>query len=246
MPCGSRFTCPAGSCPLDAEAEETALFLSLLSQVEVVVDIGANAGWYTLLARAAGKQTIAVEPLHSNLRYLYRNLLENGWDDVEVYPVALSARPGVALLYGGGTGASLVAGWAESSPWNRTPAAVTTLDIRVASRFTGKRLLIKIDVEGGEYNLLEGGRSVLSVSPPPIWIVEICLTEHHPGGVNPVYEQTFEAFFSAGYAAQTASFSKPKQVTAEDVRRWVELRSLDHGTHNFLFSHTRADAGQEW
>ena len=232
-PHGFRFVHPSGAVGL--EPEETALFLRLLDRVEVVIDIGANVGWYTLLARAAGKQCIAVEPLDSNLRYLHRNLLENGWQDVEVHPVALSARPGVGLLYGGGTGASLVAGWAESSLGYRTPVALTTLDALAGSRFAGKRLLIKIDAEGSEFHILQGAPCLLAMLPPPLWIVEISLTEHHPGGLNPLYQQTFEFFFSNGYSAWTASLRQPRPVLPDDVSRWVRVPSCGCGGHNFLF-----------
>ena len=49
------------------EAEETALVKQYLGNAEVFVDVGANIGFYTCLARSLGKHTIAVEPLAQNL-----------------------------------------------------------------------------------------------------------------------------------------------------------------------------------
>ena len=111
------------------EPEETTLIKSFLTKTDVFVDVGANIGFYTCLARSANKYVIAIEPLFQNLSYLVINLIENNWNDVEIYPVGVSDRIGIASLYGSGTGASLIAGWAESSLHHRSAIAVSTLDI---------------------------------------------------------------------------------------------------------------------
>ncbi|MFO7681744.1 MAG: FkbM family methyltransferase [Chloroflexota bacterium] len=94
------------------EPEETAIVQNFLDEITVFIDVGANVGFYACLARAAGKQTVAIEPLTANLDYLYANLQANGWNDVEVIPCGLARQPGTAVLYDSGTGASLVSGWA--------------------------------------------------------------------------------------------------------------------------------------
>lgn len=88
------------------EQEETALIEKMLVDVDVFVDVGANIGFYTCLARSKGAYTIAVEPLTQNMDYLYANLYANDWNDVEVYPVGLARKPGLANLYGGDWGIS--------------------------------------------------------------------------------------------------------------------------------------------
>jgi len=84
-------------------------FVAALSEVELVVDVGANAGFFTALAAQACKPVIAIEPHPLNLQALYRCLIENGLD-AEIFPLALSARPGIVQLFGGGQGASLLEG----------------------------------------------------------------------------------------------------------------------------------------
>src|SRR5438093_3453331 len=56
------------------EPEETALIQQCLRDAEVFVDVGANIGFYSCIARLAGKQVIAVEPLRRNLDYFYANM----------------------------------------------------------------------------------------------------------------------------------------------------------------------------
>ena len=181
------------------EVELTQLLLQRLEQAQVFVDVGANIGLYSCLARSKGKHVIAVEPLPRNTAALYTNMFENGWKDVEVFPVGLSRTPGIAVLYGASsTGASLIGNWAGASGRHKRIIPISTLDVILGSRFSGKPMLIKIDVEGVEFMVLSGAVKTLSQSPRPTWVMEICLNEFHPSGLNPDYLATFELFWSHG------------------------------------------------
>jgi FkbM family methyltransferase len=183
------------------EREETDLARRLLQDADVFVDVGANVGLYTCLARAARRRVIAVEPLQRNLDYLYANLRANGFEDVEVFPVGLAEAAGLATLFGGSTGASLIRGWADApAPLQRT-IPLSTLDTLLGDRFAGRRLLIKIDVEGAELGVLRGAARTLARVPAPVWLVEISRGELHPDGVNADLRAAFRAFDDAGYVA---------------------------------------------
>jgi FkbM family methyltransferase len=185
------------------ERQETALAQQLLHDTDVFVDVGANIGLYTCLARAARRTVIAVEPLPHNLDYLYSNLRANGFEDVEVFPVGLAQAAGLATLFGGTTGASLIRGWADAPvPLQRT-IAVSTLDTLVADRFAGQRLLIKIDVEGAELGVLRGAARTLARVPAPTWLIEISRGELHPDRVNADLVAAFRLFDEAGYVASS-------------------------------------------
>lgn len=216
------------------EPEETKFITDSLENVDVFVDIGANIGYYSCISRHKGIKTIAIEPLTENLNILYKNLKINGWDDVEVFPVGLAEKPGTADLYGESTGASLLSGWAGSSESLKRTISLTTLDIILGKRFSEKRLLIKIDVEGAEYKVLTGALATLQSNPKPIWIIEICLTENQPQDLNPDFMNIFKLFWKNGY--QAISFGEDNRVvTPEDVHRWVDNRARDFGYVNYLF-----------
>lgn len=217
------------------EPEETAVIQNFLDEIAVFIDVGANVGFYTCLARAAGKQTVAIEPLTANLDYLYANLQANGWNDVEVIPCGLARQPGTAVLYGSGTGASLVSGWAGTPATLRHTIPLSTLDIVLGDRFAGRKLLIKIDVEGVEYDLLQSAAKGLNLIPSPIWLVEIAFHEHHPDGINPHFAATFEIFWQHGYQAVSADADQ-KTVTPADIQRWLSTHTRDFGGPNYLFT----------
>lgn len=230
----------AGNAAMQAgrfEHEEVLLLRSLLGECAALIDVGANVGLYTCLARSMGRRAVAVEPHPDNLRVLRANLAANGWDDTEVVPMGLAQTPGSAELYGTDTGASLLAGWASLPRRTllRRTIPVTTLDTLLEGRFAGERLLIKADIEGAEYAMLRGAAGTLDRSPAPAWMVEICLTENFPQGANPDYVATFDEFFSRGYMARTANDAM-RPVTRADVVRWASNGQAESGSHNYLFT----------
>lgn len=218
------------------EPEESAYLMDHLSEFDVFVDVGANIGFYSCLARKLGKFVVAIEPLPDNLKFLYNNLLINGWSDTEVFPLGLASQPGLVPIFGGGTGASLVSGWADSTTAYRSQIPVSTLDHLLGNRFGGSRLFVKIDVEGAEYDLLRGASATLARRPWPTFLVEVCLTEHHPTSMHPNFRDVFELFWRSGYEAST--IRPERSIGIDDVSRWIRDRRQDFGSHNFIFRST--------
>lgn len=216
------------------EPDETRLFQRIAAEIEVFVDVGANIGYFVCLMRSLGKHVVAVEPLRQNLEYLFANLAENHWTDVEVFPVGLGAEPGVLEIYGGGTGASLIPNWAGASKVLRNTIPINTLDNLLGTRFDGRRLLIKVDVEGAELDALRGASRTLTMVPAARWLIEVCLTEHHPDGCNPHYVGVFAHLFAHGYAAYSVEGGM-RPVTLADVERWFASRTRDFGYISFYF-----------
>ncbi|MFA5275926.1 MAG: FkbM family methyltransferase [Candidatus Omnitrophota bacterium] len=216
------------------EEEETFQLKGLLGDCDIFVDVGANIGFFSCLARSCGSQVIAIEPSTQNLNYLHANLKANGWDDVEVFPVGLSMRPGKGLLYGKSTGASLVKNWANNSASLGHAVSLNTLDILLGDRHKGKKLIIKIDVEGSELEVLKGALKTLTRLPSPVWIIEICFNENIPYGINPNFKTVFGIFWENGYYAQT--FEKnARRVEENDIDRWIMNGKRDFGYVNYIF-----------
>lgn len=217
------------------EMEEVELIKKNLAGADVFIDVGANIGFYTCLAHSLGKYVVAIEPQPQNLDCLYANLSNNNCNNNEVFPLGLSDKPGLLTLYGSsGPSASLVSGWAGYPNKFKRVIPVNTLDTLLSDRFSGKKLFIKIDIEGAEYNALLGALKTLSGTPKPTWFIEICLNEFHPGAMNPNYEATFELFWKHGYEVRIAN-KELTLVTSSDVKSWVAQKNSPNENFNYFF-----------
>jgi FkbM family methyltransferase len=219
------------------EPEETQIVKQLLPCVDIVINVGANIGYYCCIALSQGKYVVAFEPINLNLRCLLRNIKENNWESrIEVYPMALSNKVGVIEIYGGGTMASLVKGWAGTPEQYVTLVPSTTLDNALDTRFQGKRCFILVDIEGAEQLMLEGSSSIIDMVPRPIWMMEISISELQPKGIsiNPNLLSTFHIFWNNGYEAWTAA-RQCRIIYPDEIKTIVETGIDTLHTHNFLF-----------
>jgi FkbM family methyltransferase len=217
------------------EQEETRVVLSLLDEVNFFINIGANIGYYTCHALSKGKRSIAVEPIQGNLFYLLNNIKKNGWHkQVEVFPVALGESSDILEIWGGGTGASLIKGWAQIPENYVTQVPVFTLDRIIDNQIVDKKALIIIDIEGAEYMLLKGAINILNNKIKPIWMIEITTTKHQPNmEMNKYFRKTFELFFENGYKAYTAD-DEYINICKSDLDL-IESNEFKLKTHNFIF-----------
>ena len=219
------------------EADLMQLTRSYLQESSVFVDVGANIGLYCCLALSMGVPTIAFEPVPLNLRYLLRNIYANGWkDSCEVFPVALGGASGIVEMYGGGTGASVIKGWAQNSSLQKRLVPLMTLDRLIREKVENTKSLILVDVEGAEDQVIAGAEAVLTLSPRPVWIVEISLTEQLPHRLktNPTAASTFQRFWDHGYDSWTTG-KDIRRVEKDELLRVLESGADTIGTHNFLF-----------
>jgi FkbM family methyltransferase len=211
--------------------------VALAEGTGVLIDVGAHCGLYSCYALSKGLRAIAFEPLRRNLSYLYRNIFENGWQELcEIWPVAVTSRPGLQVLYdgGGGPAASLISGWSGMNPKFSSIVPTTSLDVAIGSRFKGMKLFVKIDVEGAELQVLRGASELLKSSPPPVWQIEICLSEWHPGGFNPNFRSVFELMASHGYEATTAD-DEMREIRLSDIDCWISKNAIPFSQREFLF-----------
>ena len=81
---------------------ETREVIDMLKPYQTFIDIGANIGWFTLLAsRIVGDtgRVIAYEPDPRNYEMLSRNIQRNGMTNVTAYEMAIDTQRGEGTLY---------------------------------------------------------------------------------------------------------------------------------------------------
>jgi FkbM family methyltransferase len=220
------------------EPLETKLFKKILPRCDAFINVGANVGYYCCHSVQAGIPAYAFEPIDLNIRHLLANIRANGWSDkVEVYPVALGAETGILEIFGAGTGASLIRGWANTPETDVMLAPVLTLDSVLGKRLLGKKCFIMVDIEGAEQFMLAGASQFLAAEPKPIWMIEVCVDQHQPDGttINPHLVRTFGYFWDNGYQAWTVG-ENPRRVEAAEVEAIVKTGINSFETHNFIFT----------
>lgn len=164
------------------------------------VDIGANIGFYSLLASAFGCDVVSIEPNKYTYKLLLSNIKLNNSTNICTLNLGVDSSNGARQLFGASTSASFCPNWSGSSDSISATVRTSTIDdiILLAS---ASRTLIKIDIEGYEYEALKGASHALQ-SNNIDFLVEITLFENYPiDAANPNYLATFDLFSIHGYTA---------------------------------------------
>ena len=183
------------------EIAETRFISGVLKPDDVFVDVGANIGWYTLLASTIiGNRghVHAFEPRRPIVEYLQQTVALNALEElVNIYPVGLSNEAkSETLMWGAasdnGGGASLARGDPLAG------MAYQTIEVQPLDSLNLDHVdVIKIDVEGAEPLVVEGAKATIERDRP------IILTEILPSQLQRVCgcspQPYFDFFHSRHY-----------------------------------------------
>jgi FkbM family methyltransferase len=158
------------------EFRVASVFSALVKPGMVVLDAGAHEGQYTVLAaKRVGStgQVIAVEPDYRARKRLIRNVELNRFSNVSVVPLALSSqrgsaslfRPSAPALYGQ---ASLRRAWLASGSVDVATVQTERLDAVLDELHCRRLNIIKVDVEGFERQVLDGGTKTIADNHPVV------------------------------------------------------------------------------
>jgi len=151
------------------EFEDMAFLLHLLRPSDRFVDVGANMGSYTILARGVcGAGTVSYEPVPATFERLQDNLRLNDALDgrSRLVPAAVGAAPGTLKMSAGQDAMNHVVAAEEASALE---VPVVTLD----EDLFATPLLMKVDVEGFETEVFRGARRHLANPALRALIVEL-------------------------------------------------------------------------
>lgn len=198
------------------ETKRAAYLRQVLGPADVFIDIGANIGFFTMIAAPKGASVHAFEPDPNNYQRLVHNAQLNGFNDsqVKMYPCALGDESGEVVLrrplndnYGM---SSIVLDFATDGV--RVP--LKRLDDVLSP--PACRCVIKVDVEGAELQVLDGAKSFLEkMAPGSLWLVEV----HAEDGidVNAVAERFLQAGWRVSYFNDATGTITPDVHTTGDI-----------------------------
>ncbi len=163
-------------------------FVDMVKPGDVVYDLGANVGFFTLLvARLVGPQgaVVAFEPDPRNAEALRSNVARNGLSHVIVVEQGVADTSGSLRFNIQDSTMSRIAEEGEEG----IDVPVTTLDAFLVSESAPPPTLLKLDIEGAEISALRGAETLLDRHAPDV-ICEVHGTEH----------QVREILAAAGYS----------------------------------------------
>jgi len=224
------------------EPATTFVFERILAARDVVADVGAHWGYFTLLAATLCGETgrvIAFEPHPRNVSILNKNLQANCLHNVDVVPKAVSDEEGLAKLFlsrdSSGNSLISVPPGAEASPDENDHLVADT--ITLDGFFTPPRRkpkLVKIDIEGAELAALDGMKTLIRETADLVLITEL----------NPFYfggaagEAYLKRLIDQGFEIATIDDAR-FQIEVGAVQQ-MSRRALNKGyTVNLLAARTR-------
>ena len=169
---------------------------------DTFIDVGANIGYYSLLAsKAVGRtgRVVAIEASPMIYRSLIANVETNRILNVRAVNVAASDVPGTARVYPGPmdhTGMTVTLDELGSETDIEVRAAPLSEILTREESDTAR--LVKIDVEGAEWAVAQGMAPMLDDGRQDLEIV----LEVHAGGLNVIGrspEEVFQPFFERGF-----------------------------------------------
>lgn len=178
--CAWRVSC------LNEKEPDTLAWLAKMRPNEILFDVGANMGQYSLIAAKKGLIVHAFEPESQNFGLLCRNIAVNSLGEtVTAWPLALSDTSGFDYFYAqnllvGGSCSS----YAESVNFHLQPkqyairqgCAAITMD-EFSDKY-GYPTHVKIDVDGLEHRVVRGMGAVLAVVDSVLVELNTALPDH--------------------------------------------------------------------
>ena len=145
------------------EPYTTDVFSKVLREGTTVIDIGANIGYFTLLAASrvgeSGK-VFAFEPEPQNYALLVKNINVNGFKNVQPFQKAVSRSTGKMALYLG-----TQSGTHSLFSVRETTTKSITVDLVSLDEFFKEKKcaidVIKVDVQGAEMDVLMGMQTLI-------------------------------------------------------------------------------------
>jgi FkbM family methyltransferase len=205
------------------EPSMTAFLMSRLSPGRVFVDVGANIGWFDLVAAPlVGDEggVVAIEASPAIHRRLVDQLERNGLANVRTVNEAVGSSPGWVHVVDGPSWNS-----AQSSvvaDIERRPGSVAcrTLDEILTPAEIQACRVVKIDVEGAEFEVVRGLGPLLDALPDDAELV----VEVGPGRAGSVdsVDELWDTFVSRGYHA----YELPNEYTTRFLRDPVVPQAL--------------------
>jgi len=146
------------------ENSQTSIFAEKCKGKEVLWDLGAHAGYYTLLFKTVSHDSFvfAFEPIANNIRYFQKHQKLNNFNNIVLFENAVSNEEGVLkFARGNSVGGKLSEEGDMTVPVVKLSKLLEENEIEFPD-------VIKMDIEGAEYKVLQDLKPYLASIKKPI------------------------------------------------------------------------------
>ena len=183
-----------------------------------VMDVGANIGIFSLsAAKVTDKPIIAVEASPENAKLIVINAKHNEADNIRVVPAAAASEIGMAKFQRAHTANKVTRDYDLSAETVDTIDVTTALPLDMVVREPVD--VLKIDIEGYEWNALQGAGQLMSGKPTVF--LEFS-PEFMRDGAGIDADTFLKFFFGRGYEATILHRDMSRENVGQDVERLVE------------------------
>jgi FkbM family methyltransferase len=171
------------------EWEEREWLFSELKSTDVFYDIGANIGFFTLLAAEKCKAVVAFEPAADTFTLLKDNVtLNESLKNIQLINAAASDQEGTQDIYvltnGKDAWNSMVVKPTEEEAYRVDRITTVNVDAMVGSGKIPAPHIVKIDVEGWEQHVLRGLEKTIAAHHPTM-LIEFTESNLKAAGTSP-------------------------------------------------------------
>jgi FkbM family methyltransferase len=210
------------------EKHVTTMMQQVLQPGMVVLDIGANVGYYTMLAAAQVGPTgkvLAFEPLRANNAMLQASREANGFAHVQVHPYAVAEQDGSLGFREDDSNGVLALDDPATATYGVQAVALDTF-LADEPRID----VVKMDIEGAEGLALRGMQQLLRHHRPLVFSEFSWNTLRHISGMEP--ETFLDLLRAPGYEVwvlpRRGSMSTAPQSNEQIMRYCRESGERDH------------------
>ncbi len=172
------------------EPHVTSCLKSFLSPGMTFVDIGANIGYFSMIAASiigSSGKVFAFEPNQYNCQYIYNSAAINGFNNITIYPFAVANESKNFIYDNLGTNGIISEIERDTNIFESRTIVMSVVLDELLDKIEHINI-IKIDIEGAEYKALAGAKNMLGKHRP------IILSEFSPSALKNVSQVSGEAY----------------------------------------------------
>jgi FkbM family methyltransferase len=187
------------------------------------IDVGANIGYYSILFSILANKVIAFEPTSKYHRILKINLKLNNIENVSVIRKGLSDKHIENTIITIGECSATLHFPENAKIFGQENIELTSLDNIIKSKVD----LIKIDVDGHDFNVIKGASRIINLYRPLI-AFEVAAPQYYSNGIN--LPEVYKFFENINYSV----YCETQPYKKINIDEFIKIADVTDRSWNFI------------